>query len=316
MRFLSGERHHGACLELSGDGRNSFGYGCVASFPLVFALLSFVAPVVFAQPASLNLPTSVKVGSSFSIPTSGAGTASLYIVSPEGAFRRNVRLGMSVEFNNEDIANAGHYSAFLVSGTTTQSAQFDAVSSPQPATLSFLAKPSRLPVDISGGLSGVVYIFDIFGNLILQPQPVSFELSNSNGQTQSRIVTTHDGVVWVKMNSAAKAGTAKFTASTGPVRETRIVQQVAGDPCSLRMAASKSGKNIVVETSPVADCSHNPVPDGTIVTFTETYSGRQATVDVPIKRGIARAELPDEPNATISVAAGVVLGNEIRWSSR
>jgi hypothetical protein len=303
-------------FECSSGPRKSSRLRSRARFFVEFALVGFIAPLVFAQPANLDVAASVKVGSSFSIPTSGSGAASLYIVGPDGAFRRNVDLGKAVEFSNEDITNAGHYSAFLVSGATTQSGQFDSVPSPQPATLSFLAKPSRLPVDISGGLSGVVYVFDIFGNLIIQPQQISFDLTNLNGQTQSRVATTRDGVVWVKMNSAAKAGTAKFTAGAGPIRETRIVQQVAGDPCSLRMAASKSGKNILVETSPVLDCSHNLVPDGTIVTFTETYAGRQATVDVPIKRGIARTELPDEPNATISVAAGVVLGNEIRWSGR
>ena len=64
------------------------------------------------------------------------------------------------------------------------------------------------------------------------------------------------------------------------------------------------------------DCNGNAVPDGTIVTFTEMYAGRQATVDVPLKRGIARTELPAFGGAVISVAAGVVMGNEIRWSGK
>ena len=64
------------------------------------------------------------------------------------------------------------------------------------------------------------------------------------------------------------------------------------------------------------DCSGNAVPDGTIVTFTETYNGSQATVDVPLKRGIARIEMPAYNGATISVATGVVMGNEIRWESK
>ena len=61
------------------------------------------------------------------------------------------------------------------------------------------------------------------------------------------------------------------------------------------------------------DCSGNAVPDGTIVTFTEMYDGGEATVDVPLKRGVARTEMPAYSGATISVATGVVLGNEIRW---
>jgi hypothetical protein len=36
-------------------------------------------------------------------------------------------------------------------------------------------------------------------------------------------------------------------------------------------------------------------------------------VDVPLKQGIAKVEMPAHSGATISVASGVVLGNQIRW---
>jgi len=67
-----------------------------------------------------------------------------------------------------------------------------------------------------------------------------------------------------------------------------------------------------VETEPVRDCSGNALPDGTIVTFTETYNGGESTVDVPLKRGIARADMPAHSGAKVSVATGVFIGNEIR----
>jgi hypothetical protein len=41
------------------------------------------------------------------------------------------------------------------------------------------------------------------------------------------------------------------------------------------------------------------------------YTGGEATVDVPLKRGVARTEMPAYNGATISVATGVVMGNEI-----
>jgi hypothetical protein len=63
----------------------------------------------------------------------------------------------------------------------------------------------------------------------------------------------------------------------------------------------------------VRDCNGNAVPDGTIVTFTEVYGDGQSTVDVPLKRGIAEVQMADHNGATISVASGVVLGNQIRW---
>ncbi|MFY9559343.1 MAG: hypothetical protein WAQ52_03845 [Terriglobales bacterium] len=250
------------------------------------------------------------------MPTTGSGQATLYIVGPGDALRHQVQLGENITFGPDDLHNAGHYVAFLVAGSSTQNAQFEVVASRQPATLSFLAKPSRLPVNLSNGLSGVVYVFDVLRNLVVQPQQVSFELSDSIGRAQSRTATSREGVAWVKMNSAAKAGPAQFQAVAGNIREKRVIQQVPGDPCSIRMTARGSGqeKRVTLETEPVRDCSGNPVPDGTIVTFTETYRGGQSTVDVPLKRGVAHTEMPARNGAVISVAAGVVMGNEIRWS--
>jgi hypothetical protein len=34
---------------------------------------------------------------------------------------------------------------------------------------------------------------------------------------------------------------------------------------------------------------------------------------VPLKRGVAKVEMPAYPGANISVASGVVLGNQIHW---
>jgi hypothetical protein len=115
------------------------------------------------------------------------------------------------------------------------------------------------------------------------------------------------------MDSTAQQGADKFVARVGDVSSMRIVGQVPGDPCTLKMTARLSGQQVELQTEPVKDCSGNAVPDGTIVTFTESYEGAQSTVDVPLKRGIAEVKMPARPGARISVASGVVLGNEIRW---
>jgi hypothetical protein len=75
--------------------------------------------------------------------------------------------------------------------------------------------------------------------------------------------------------------------------------------------AGHDGNRLIVETDPIRDCSGNPVPDGTIVTFIQTDKSGKSTVDSRIKKGTARAELPASDNATITMAAGVVLGNEL-----
>jgi hypothetical protein len=103
-----------------------------------------------------------------------------------------------------------------------------------------------------------------------------------------------------------------LVASVNDVSERRVVQQVASDPCSLRIKSQRWAKGIIVETEPVHDCSGNPVPDGTIVTFNGNDGKQTYTVDAPIKKGIARAEMTVSGPVVISAASGVVMGNELR----
>ena len=270
-------------------------------------------PLASAQSGSLRLPKTVEAGSAFSIQSTGSGKAVLYIVGPGQVLRRSVQLGEPASFASGDLHNAGHYLAVLVSGSSTENGAFDVTAAHEPAVLSFLAKPSRVAVDLRDGISGVVYVLDTFQNLVLAPTKVSFQLSGVAGGAQTRTVLTRNGVASTKMNSAAKEGPGQFVAQVGNATGTRVIQQVPGEPCDLRMSARPSGQRLAVQTDPVRDCSGNIVPDGTIVTFTETYHGGESTVDAPLKQGVARAEMPAYNGAKISVATGVVLGNEIRW---
>jgi hypothetical protein len=261
----------------------------------------------------LEVPKTVEAGRTFSITTSATMKSVLYIVSPVQVLRRDVEPGASVVIAEGDLHNAGHYLALLVGPSSTEKAEFDVVASSQTAAVSFLAKPSRLPVSLPEGISGVAYVFDTFHNLVLKPAPVTFQLSDAGGAAQTRNVATRNGVAWVKMNSAPKAGPAQFQVNAGNVANKRVVQQVPGDPCNLKMSAKRSGERVLLETEPVRDCTGNAVSDGTIITFTQTYNGRsEATVDVPLKRDVARTELPARQGSVISVATGVVMGNEIR----
>ena len=130
---------------------------------------------------------------------------------------------------------------------------------------------------------------------------------------QKQQVTTRAGAAWTEMDSTSQQGSSKFVAQAGDVSSTSIIRQVPGDPCDLKMSAQPSGQQLDLQTAPVRDCSGNAVPDGTIVTFTETYPGGQSTVDVPLKRDIAEVKMPAHDGATFTVASGVVLGNQIRW---
>ncbi len=285
--------------------------------PGMLLLLSSLAvatiQLTLAQDVRMTLPKVVEAGSPFSIQSSGRGKATLYVVGPGQVLRSDIQLGEMTVIPAGSLTNAGHYLAVLISSSSTTNGTFDVVPSNQPEELNFLAKPSRLPVDLQGGITGAVYVFDAYRNLIGTPTPVSFELSSPGGDVQKHIVVTHDGAAWTGMDSTVLAGTDRFVARSGDVSITRVVGQVPGDPCGLKMSARQSGKQIQLTTEPVRDCRGNAVPDGTIVTFTESYHGTLSTVDVPIKRGIAEVQMPLQRGAAISVASGVVLGNQIGW---
>jgi hypothetical protein len=277
----------------------------------------FAGSFASAQGGSLTLPKTVEAGSAFSIPSTGSGKATLYILGLGQVLKREIELGQTASFPSGTLYSAGHYIAALVrDNAPTESGSFDVLPATKPADVTFLARPSRLPVGLHGGITGAAYVFDTYHNLITKPTQVSFELSSPKGTNQTRTVATRDGAAWTEMDSTAQQGADKFVARAGDVSSMRIIGQVPGDPCSLKMSARPAGQQIQVQTEPVRDCSGNAVPDGTIVTFTETYNGGESIVDVPLKRGIAEVNMPARPGARISVASGVVLGNEIRWEKK
>lgn len=265
-----------------------------------------------ARGAELRLPQNATAGQPMTIGTSGEGEGTLYLVGPGQVIQHTVKLGSDVQIKGEELHSAGRWIAIVHSSGSPQSQVFW-VKPAQPENLSFLARPSRVPVAQRNVINGTVFLFDKFHNLVLQPTPVNFNLSvNGSGITQS--VTSAQGVAWIDASSGPKEGPAQFVASVGTTSVRRVVQQVASEPCSgsLRMHIAERGKDtVIVQTDPIRDCSGNPVPDGTIVSFIETDNSGKSTVDARIKKGIAQAQLPASNNATISVAAGVTLGNEL-----
>lgn len=242
----------------------------------------------------------IAAGSDITLPN---GT--VYLFGPGTAIKRDVKSAADAKVT---LKNAGHYT--LVSGGSTQSIE---VTPGSPADIAFIARPSRVPADRKEVVSGTVFLFDQNRNLVLTPTPVKFDLSVAGAASQSRAIQSKDGIAYVKMDSGRQAGAAQFVVTAGDKSVRRVVQQTASDPCNLRIHVQPAKEGLIVETDPVRDCAGNPVPDGTIVTFTAVDRNGRSTVDARIKKGIARAQLPRMQNATVSVASGVVMGNEIRW---
>jgi hypothetical protein len=176
--------------------------------------------------------------------------------------------------------------------------------------------PSRVPVAQSDAVSGVAFPFDQFHNLVLAPLTVNFQLTAGDKPLFSRPVRTQDGVAWFRTASGRSAGVLKVGASLDDLSTVRAVQQVASDPCNLRISGQRVATGILVQTEPVHDCTGNIVPDGTIVTFSASQGNGKSTVDAPIKQGVARAQIAASGATVISAASGVVMGNELHIGAK
>jgi hypothetical protein len=273
----------------------------IIGYALMVVVTLFAAYVAHA--ADVTPPSHAVAGTEVSLSTNGSGSATLYVFGPGTAIKKDVQLGNNVQLL---LKRAGRYTVII----NSEAVAFD-VAPAAASEVAFLARPSRVPADKKDVIAGTVFLFDKNLNLVITPMPVKFDLTVAGGQPQVRNVQSKDGVAYVTLDSGRKAGSAQFVASAGSASIRRVVEETASDPCNLRMHAQWSKDGVTVETDPVRDCAGNPVPDGTIVTFTATSQKGRDTVDARVKKGVARAELPALQNATVSVASGVVVGNEI-----
>jgi hypothetical protein len=266
--------------------------------------------VVTALASEIHPPAQSTAGTSITIPTSGSGEATFYLIGPASASKRKVQAGSDISVDSDQLEHAGRYVAILCASDGCASSNFF-VNPAAANRLTLLVHPSRVPVGSAAGISAVALVFDNFHNLVLKPEPVKFSILPKNEKEVSADRESENGVAWVRLTSAHKEGATQIGAAIGHANEVRVVQQVAADACNLRIKASPMKGQILVETDPVRDCSGNSVPDGTVVSFTKTDSAGKTTVDVPIKRGVAKIEMPVEGRGRITVASGVVTGNEL-----
>lgn len=271
---------------------------------LVIAGCWLVASLAHAQ--GLQVPKAAPAGQELRI--SGVN-GTVYVFGPATAFK--AKANGELVITGDQLRAAGRYT--IVNGE--DKATFFVIAD-KPANVAFLARPSRVPADKPGVIGGTAFVLDKYNNLVMQPTPVKFDLAVPGTPAETHTETSKYGVAYVRMNSGKKSGAAQFVAQVGDVQVHRVVQQTASDPCNIRMKAEPSKNGILVTTDPIKDCAGNAVPDGTIVTFTETDPSGRSTVDARIKKGIAQAELPNDPGASLTVASGVVIGNEIRWGGK
>lgn len=278
------------------------------------AALLFLVSMVWAQEVEIRVPSGAIAGQATSVTTSGGGSATFYLVGPSIALKRDVQLGQEIPLRAKQVEAAGRYVATICTNSCSSAAFF--VTAGKPSSLTFLVHPSRAPVGQPDMISGVAFPFDEFGNLIFAPETVQFQLTSKESKVASHSVQTQNGVAWFRTSSGKSAGAVQVSASLKDVQARRVVQQVASDPCRLQIKAQRTSKGVEVETDPVRDCAGNPVPDGTIVTFTAKNGDEISTVDAPVKQDIARARIVAKGTIVISAASGVVMGNEVHVSGQ
>lgn len=275
------------------------------------ALIYFLFLGTVAFGAEIHPPAQTTAGESITIQTGGSGDATFYLVGPAAVSKRNVQAGSDISVDSDQLEHAGRYVAILCAPEGCASAQFF-VQPAAPNKLTFLVHPSRVPVDSTNAISAVAFVQDNFRNLVLKPEAVTFSILPKGGNPVSASRSSEHAVAWARLSSAHKEGSTRLGAAIGNANEIRVVQQVAADACNLRIKSIRSTKGVLVETDPVRDCAGNAVPDGTVVSFTKSDAAGKTTVDVPIKKGIAKIEMPVEGGARITVASGVVTGNELQ----
>ena len=277
--------------------------------------LALLTALNMAEAQQLRAPGQVTAGTDFSVQTNGSGDGTFYLIGPAHAGKREVKLGSEVQVRGSEIEKAGRYTAVACAGSQCDSATIN-VEPDAASKVSLIVHPSRVRVAEPNAISAVAFVFDKYHNLIVSPQTVNFEVTPAAGSTITAARPSATGVAWVRLTSANKEGPAKIGASVGKTSEVRVVRQVASDACNLRIKAQPNGKKMTVETDPVRDCSGNAVPDGTVVSFTQVGPNGKTTVDAPVKKGIARVELPASGPSRITVASGVVTGNELSIGGR
>src|SRR5437764_806870 len=251
----------------------------------ISVLVCVLGAVGFA--ADMRLPDKAVAGQSVAIGTSGSGEATLYVVGPGTAIKRQIKLGDDVQLKGEELRNSGYYQIAIKGGADVSKELYVAPAAAE--KINFLARPSRVPVGQPKVIAGTAFVFDQFENLVTAPTPVTFELSVPGAPAKVERLTAKNGVSYLQTGSGTKAGPGQFTVRVGDNSVRRVVEETASEPCNLRFKLHKEKEGLIATTDPVRDCSDNAVHDGTIV---RTYSSAWKNMEGALQQN--RPELIDE----------------------
>ena len=113
--------------------------------------------------AQLQVAGPLQAGSGATLQAPGSGRTTLYLFGPGGASKRTVERG-AITLSADELKTAGRYTAILDGSSTSFF-----VHAAKLETISFIARPSRVPAAASGAVLGSAFLFDRFQNLVLTP---------------------------------------------------------------------------------------------------------------------------------------------------
>ncbi|HEY7615247.1 MAG TPA: hypothetical protein VH744_00450, partial [Terriglobales bacterium] len=158
--------------------------------------------------AELRPPARVTAGNGFSIPSTGSGDATFYLIGPDHVAKREVKLGKDIAIDSTEVKKAGRYLAIACGSGGCNSTAFYVVAA-EPDKVSFLLHPSRVPVKANDAINGTAFVFDKFYNLVLTPLTVNFRVIPKTGPSFARPVKSRYGAAWMRMPSTPKEGPVK-----------------------------------------------------------------------------------------------------------
>jgi adhesin/invasin len=175
-----------------------------------------------------------------------------------------------------------------------------------PARLTVTAEPTQISADGTSTSTITAAVSDVQNNPVPDGTQVTF--STSLGTINPATAKTTSGSATAALRSSTRAGTATVTVKAGTLTRRVKVEFQSTKPARLVVKADPEeipadGHSTSTITATVSDAQNNPVPDGTVVTFT-TSLGMVSPGSVETQGGTATATLQsgeDPGTATVTV---------------
>ena len=138
-------------------------------------------------PLGLHPPAKFTAGEAISVPSSGSGAATFYLIGPGHVAKRKIQAGDNIQISSEEIAASGTYQAIICKEEEQDCASASFYVAPSRGKeLVFLVHPSRVAVGESNAISAVAVVVDRFQNLTLQPESVIFRATTKESRLSLR----------------------------------------------------------------------------------------------------------------------------------